>query len=162
MKLIQTFKSLSWKRKAGALLSVLPLLLVAFYFEENWRGKRAWENYQKEARAQGAKFSLEELLPKKIPPEKNFALNPLFKNLFDYSFVGFNSNHLGGPSHEYKFHDPKIEELKSNVSLPFPDSIRKLDGIWRLGRRTDLKGWQSFFRGTLTRPDRKMSGGKEV
>ena len=47
-----------WKilRRVLITLAVLATLVAAFYTEEDWRGKRAWENYKHVWEAKGEKF----------------------------------------------------------------------------------------------------------
>src|SRR5688500_18460202 len=66
---------------------LLLLLIAAFYLEENWRGKRAWEKYRTEMEAKGERFELRELIPKNIPPEQNMGMHPLLAPLFDYKKI---------------------------------------------------------------------------
>src|SRR5207244_3238450 len=48
----------SWRGNRCELigLACLAVLIALFYAEENWRGKRAWENYEREWEAKGEKF----------------------------------------------------------------------------------------------------------
>ena len=69
----------SWRSLKRCLLAlaVLIALMVTFYAEENWRGKRAWENYRREWEAKGEKFELSAFAPPAVPDEQNFALAPV-------------------------------------------------------------------------------------
>jgi hypothetical protein len=56
--------------KRGLLaLAVLIALIATFYAEENWRGKRAWENYHRECEAKGEKLELISFAPIAMPDE---------------------------------------------------------------------------------------------
>jgi hypothetical protein len=59
-------------------------LVGLFYFEENWRGPRAWEKYKKEREAQGERFEASAFVPPVVPPSENFAMTPLLAPLFGF------------------------------------------------------------------------------
>src|ERR1051326_1300263 len=62
----------------------LVLFVGLFYFEENWRGPRAWEKYKKQQEARGERCDAAALVPAAVPPSENFALTPLLAPLFDF------------------------------------------------------------------------------
>jgi len=53
-------------------LAVLATLVAAFYLEENWRGKRAWENCKRELEAKGAVLDWDKYIPPPVPDDQNF------------------------------------------------------------------------------------------
>lgn len=55
-----------------------------FYWEEDWRGPRAWEKYKKQQEARGERFDAQAFVPPVVPPSENFALTPLLAPLFDF------------------------------------------------------------------------------
>src|SRR5438874_463439 len=70
--------------RGGLFALVCLITLIALVVaEENFRGKRAWEKYKREAEARGVKFDLLAFIPPPVPDEQNFAMTPLFKKLFD-------------------------------------------------------------------------------
>ena len=54
----------------------LLILTVLFYAEEDWRGKRAWENCKRELEAKGAVLDWDKLIPPPVPDEQNFFKAP--------------------------------------------------------------------------------------
>jgi len=60
-------------------LALLATLVAAFYGIENWRGRRAWAAYQKEASAQGFHTDWGYYVPKPVPEAENFAATPFLK-----------------------------------------------------------------------------------
>jgi len=71
-------------RKFGVLLFCLALLVTlfgAFYFIENWRGKKKWEAYKRQLEAEGAKLDLAAFVPPAIRDEQNFAATPFFDDM---------------------------------------------------------------------------------
>jgi Tfp pilus assembly protein PilE len=85
--IVRFFRWLFSPRTLGRLLfAVLTLatLVAAFYGEERWRGKRAWERYKAEMTAKGRHLDFEAYIPKKVPDEQNFAMTPFLVPLFDF------------------------------------------------------------------------------
>src|SRR6266487_3108482 len=44
-------------------------LIALAYAEENWRGKRAWQNYKRQWEAKGEKLTIAALMPPPVPDE---------------------------------------------------------------------------------------------
>ena len=119
-------------------MASLATLVALFYIEEDVRGKWAWEKYQQQQEAKGEKFDLVSLAPPAIPDEKNFAMAPMWKAMFEY--------HLG----EHR----KFQTNSSWSSGPTL-SIDSMDlgtwpnlGDWLKGERINLAAWQDYYRGT--------------
>ncbi len=66
----------------------LVTLVGLFYAVENFRGKRAWESYRKDAEARGVKFNFADHVPPPIPDEQNAANVPLVHSWFDQRMRG--------------------------------------------------------------------------
>ena len=109
---------LRWLLITGASLVVLVAL---FYVEENWRGKHAWEKYKREREAKGDHFEWSAIVPPPVPDDQNFAMTPLFAELFPKR-----------PEH------PRLEAVK------LPD-CPKAAGNWHEGRIENLAAWQECF-----------------
>ncbi len=52
-------------------LAVVLTLIGLFYTEENWRGKRAWENCKRALEAQGVKMNWADYIPAPVPEDQN-------------------------------------------------------------------------------------------
>ena len=76
-------------------LAVLATLIAAFYTEEDWRGKRAWENYKHEWEAKGEKFDWQAFVPPSVPDDQNFFTAPIFTNMLNGKIV-MNPYHSDG------------------------------------------------------------------
>ena len=72
----------SW-RYFFAFIALLGLVGL-FYFEENWRGARAWDKYKREREARGERFDASSVVPAMAPPSENFAMTPFLAPLFDF------------------------------------------------------------------------------
>jgi hypothetical protein len=53
-------------------LAILATLIAVFYAEEDWRGKRAWENCKRELEAKGAVLNWNAYIPPPVPDDQNF------------------------------------------------------------------------------------------
>ena len=68
-------------------LAVLATLIAILYAEEDWRGKRAWENYKHEWEAKGEKFDWQVFVPASVPDDQNFFTAPIFTNILNGKIV---------------------------------------------------------------------------
>ncbi len=77
----------SWKtlRRCLVGLAVLITLIVAWYTQERWRGKRAWENYRSQMAARGLELDWKKFAPPAVPDDQNFAMTPFLAPLFDFN-----------------------------------------------------------------------------
>lgn len=102
-------------------------LVVLFYTEERWRGKRAWAALQREASARGESLEFNEswelssLAAPAVPDDQNFAKDPRVVELF-----GRANQPIAG--------------------MPFYHGSKGPSASWALQEFTDLSGWQTFFR----------------
>ena len=109
-------------RRLGWTVLTLIILVVAFYGEENWRGKHAWEKYRHEREALGDSFEWASIVPPPVPDAENFAATPLFAELF-----------------------PKPSEHPRLAAIKLPDCCDVVGGNWRVGRVENLTAWQKCF-----------------
>src|SRR5207247_1590862 len=74
----------SWRmmRRCLFVLVCLVTLLALYYAEENWRGRRAWNNYRQTLEARGEQLDYGAFVPKPVPDEENFAATPLVRSWF--------------------------------------------------------------------------------
>jgi hypothetical protein len=63
-------------------LAALATLIAIFYTEENWRGKRAWENCKRELEAKGAVLDWDKFIPPPVPDDQNFFKAPKMQEWF--------------------------------------------------------------------------------
>ncbi len=73
-----------WRNVRRALigLAIFATLVAIFYTEENWRGKRAWENCKRELEAKGAELDWNKLIPPPLPDDQNFFKAPKMAEWF--------------------------------------------------------------------------------
>jgi Bacterial type II secretion system protein G. len=72
----------SW-RYFFAFIALLGLVGL-FYYEENWRGPRAWNKYKSRSEARGERFDASGFVPAMVPPSENFAMTPFLAPMFDF------------------------------------------------------------------------------
>jgi hypothetical protein len=60
----------------------LVVLVAIFYAEEDWRGKRAWENCKRELEAKGETLDLNAYIPPPVPDGQNFFKAPRMTEWF--------------------------------------------------------------------------------
>ncbi|MGA3266778.1 MAG: hypothetical protein ABSE16_08145 [Verrucomicrobiota bacterium] len=53
-------------------LAILATLIAIFYTEEDWRGKRAWENCKRDLEAKGMVLDWGKYIPPPVPDDQNF------------------------------------------------------------------------------------------
>ncbi|PYI82723.1 MAG: hypothetical protein DME26_16680 [Verrucomicrobia bacterium] len=66
-------------RRSAFVAAVLLTLIASFYTIENWRGRRAWEQYQRELKAKGERLNWAAYVPARVPDEQNFIKTPLLE-----------------------------------------------------------------------------------
>jgi hypothetical protein len=59
-------------RRVLITLAILATLIAIFYTEEDWRGKRAWENCKRELVAKGMVLDWDKFIPPPVPDGQNF------------------------------------------------------------------------------------------
>ena len=126
-----------------AIFVTLPAILVT---EENWRGKRAWDNYRRTAEARGERFDLASLVPP-VPDDQNFFCATIVAEALD-QIRKDGSDHSGQANYRLNFN------IYRGDSKDWPPS----SGYWLKGTLTDLKQWQTYFRTFNATPEGQTNG----
>ena len=71
-----------FSRKTAFALITLVTFIALLYAEENFRGKRVWERYRKDAEARGVKLDFAAHIPPPIPDAENGANTPFIQSWF--------------------------------------------------------------------------------
>jgi len=71
-----------WLRRLGLTAVVLITLAALFHATENFRGRRAWERYRKDAEVRGLKLDFAAYIPKPVPDAENGANTPFVQSWF--------------------------------------------------------------------------------
>ena len=135
------------KRLAIGCGSILLLLILA-RVEENWRGKRAWDNFRREWEAKGERFDFKAFVPPPVPADQNFALTPVVASCYG-NILDTNGNPIC--PHTTNVVDRLELRIDSESGAKDPTN-----GSWQKGTLTDLKGWQEYYRNLLVTNDSGM------
>jgi hypothetical protein len=114
--------------------------------EEDWRGKHAWERYQKEWAAKGESFDFAHFIPPPVPDDQNFALTPVVA-----SCCAGEMDKNGRPIKPENTNI--VDRLTMELSRRFASNQRPVGmssnmmvKSWRHGELMDLKAWQDYYR----------------
>lgn len=108
-----------WLRRIGKVFLGLCLFWTLVHVIEDWRGKRAWEAWQRDQIAKGVVYDPAQLQGPPIPDADNFAKAPIIQD------------RLSEPSHPFFSDGFKLEAPK------------KLGANWRTGHAMDLQAWMA-------------------
>ena len=128
----------SWLlRRRFLVLGCLVTLVALFYAVEDWRGRRAWQNYKREREAKGERFDWASLAPPPVPNDQNFFETPLWNDLHFVETNGVTvwSDTNWGNRVIFSVYGPKGEQSAQHRQLG-------------QGQRVDLAAWQAFYRGS--------------
>jgi len=131
-------------------LAVLVTLAAILITEENWRGKRAWENYQHAAEARGEQFDLASLVPP-VPDDQNFFCAPIVAEALN---ALRNQNPYSSEPHGTN----SVNRMNFNIYRGDSENWPTQGGYWSKGTLTDLKQWQRYFRNFAETPEGKTNG----
>jgi hypothetical protein len=78
----------SWRgiRRVAIVLAWSATIIGLWYGEENWRGRRAWNQYREATEARGESLDFASYIPKDVPENQNFAATPLLKSFMQPDF----------------------------------------------------------------------------
>jgi hypothetical protein len=133
-------------------LGAFCLTVVIFYAEEDWRGKRAWEDCKHELEAKGAVLDWNKLIPPPVPDDQNLFKAPKMTEWF------------------VRHNRPYTNELTERLANPRTSSVSTATNLITsaTGARDSL-AWSSQFepdfdllREALKRPYARMDGNYAV
>ena len=128
-------------------LAVLVTLAAVLVTEENWRVKRAWENYKREAEARGERFDLASVVPAPVPDEHNFYSAPIVAEALE-QIRQDGSDHSGQATYR----------MNLNIYRGDSETWPTNGGNWQNGKLTDLKQWRTYFQKFAATPEGKTNG----
>jgi len=123
-------------------LAGLALVVALFYSEEDWRGKRDWEQFKRAAETKGERFDYASFVPPIVPDNQNFAFSPLVSN----SCLNHMVRNEQGIEEETTNGGPR---LGIRINAPYdwkPWPTNDFQGNWQCGRRIDLRVFQTYYR----------------
>ena len=125
-------------RRSLFVLACLITLAAILVVEENWRGKRAWDNFRTGWEAKGEKFDLKSFVPPPVPDDQNFAMTPFLAPLYDY-----NPQPLEPGQSIYKDTNAAYRAINFANDLPAPKS----SASWAKSDLVDLPAWAVAIQG---------------
>ena len=143
-----------WKNFRRFLFSVacIATLIGLVYAEENWRGRRAWENYKQEREAKGEQFDFADFIPPAVPDDQNFAFSPVWIAAIKWNFHTI-------PERAKSWYGNLIDDAAVEKFLPLmPVTTSTVTGTnpffsqppensrsWTTANFYDLKPFQTFY-----------------
>jgi hypothetical protein len=142
----QTTRSSNWRpvRRFLMVVAVMATVIALFYSVENWRGRRAWQQYREQQEAKGEALNFEAFVPDPIPDDQNFAMTPLLAGIFDALAAGTNQPTLDEAGQRRK--------RMADALKPRGDQRQPTLGEWSRGELTDLETFARFFRSNTNFP----------
>jgi hypothetical protein len=118
-------------------LGCLVTLVALFYALEDWRGRRAWQNYKHAWEAKGERFDLASFVPPPVPNDQNFFETPLWSDMHFVQTDGGNvwEDKDWGGRVVFDIYGPKSKDAPS-------------PGNWMKPEHVDLTKWQAYYRGS--------------
>jgi hypothetical protein len=135
----------SWRtvRRCLIVCAWLVTLIALFYGEEDWRGRRAWNNYRDTLTAQGAQLDFKAFVPKPIPDSENFAANPEVESWFAHGTNYTNEWNADA----YSKASPMVASDGQSSQPEISDSRNPVPHL------TDLVAWKMAFARALVNPN---------
>jgi hypothetical protein len=146
-------RKLGWRILRWILIGVAVLVTLAgvLVTEENWRGKRAWENYKHAAEARGERFDLTSVIPSPVPDDQNFFCAPIVAE-------ALNSLPKQDPNTLALHATAVTNRMRFNMYRGDAENWPKHGGYWQKGKLTDLNEWQTYFRTYNASDEGKTNG----
>lgn len=122
-------------------LAVLATLVAICVTEENWRGKRAWEDYKHDLEVKGERFDWQAFVPPAVPDDQNFCKAQIFQKIIDVD------GYWDTNTEQWKPSTNNTGRLSMSIygnddSVPFPSG----GGYWWKGTAINLASWQRYYR----------------
>jgi hypothetical protein len=132
-------------------LACLATLIALFYAEEDWRGKYDWEKFKREWEAKGEKFDFKDFVPPPVPDDQNFAMAPIWIESVKATLGPERSRQWFGNNYAENGRTNFTDRLALNLTRDNDDWRNEpTNGYWAKGTITNLKGWQSYYRASVT------------
>lgn len=130
----------------------LITLIALIYAVEDFRGKRAWNQFKQEWEAKGEKFDLASFVPPPVPDDQNFAMTPLFLPTFQYE-PGTNGVRWLDTNGLARLQRLSIyrSDGKQDETTPTFSSLEK-------NHLNDLAAWQKYYQGGTNFPQPQKIG----
>ncbi len=127
-------------------VACVATLIALVFAEENWRGHHAWQKHLREWEANGEPFTFDAVNPRAVPDDKNFALTPLLKPVYEYT-QGTNGlvwNDTNGLA--------RLQNTRADLTDGRQTNDHLVLGKLEQGTYTDLGACWEFYRGNTNYP----------
>lgn len=124
-----------------AFIVLAVVLVLAGENFERWRGQRDWEKCRADLIAKGEKLDWNDFVPPPVPDDKNLAMTPLVRPLFDYVREPGTGN--------YTLRNPAMPLCKVTCIIPGTPIPDTKIGRWHTGHGEPLEFWQAYYRKAL-------------
>lgn len=128
----------NWRRLVFGLVAFATIIAL-FYAVENWRGKRAWEQFKRDWEARGEKLEFKDFVPPQIPDEQNFAMVDIVASSYEYILT------RNGDKVPYEQRNTNaVNHLDFGLANDCFDKAAK-NPRWVMGAATDIKEKLAVF-----------------
>lgn len=136
-------------------LACVATLVALVYVEEDWRGRRAWDQFRREYEAKGERLGATDYAPTPVPDDQNFALTPVVYSSYgkmltrDGQRIPENqrdTNFVNRLMIDVVTYDVSGDHASENYAKQ-PAGV----GDWTAAETVDLANWQSYYRWLATR-----------
>ena len=132
-------------------LACLVTFIALFYAVENFRGKRAWENYKRAGEAKGEKFDITSIAPAPVPDDQNFAMQPIWVEEISGMMGMEKARTWYGDKVAALGHTNRVRSLDLSIELYGRQREQtNHTGNWQIAEKTDLAIWQAYYRNLAT------------
>jgi len=122
-------------------LGCLVTVVALFYAVEDWRGRRAWQDFKREQEVKGERLDLASFIPPQVPNDQNFFATPLWE---DMHFVKTNGAVIW---RDTNWGNHVVFDIFGPNGKDSPSP-----GNWAKPQRVDLAAWQAYYRGSSNEP----------
>lgn len=139
---------LNWMlRRRFFLFAALITLFALFYTVENWRGKHAWQKFERELKSKGEKVDVAGLAPPSVPDDQNFAMAPIWVEEISATMGPEKAKRWYGEKVAAVGHTNFVRRLEMPIELSEPNlNFTNNSGNWQKAEKADLKSWQQYYR----------------
>jgi hypothetical protein len=98
--------------------AALAIIVALFYTEENWRGRRAWENCKRQLEAKGVRLDWTNYIPAPVPADENmFGVPEMQKWFIAWEETGF-SKTISYPGYDRSNRTARLTIAELTIGLP--------------------------------------------
>ncbi len=123
----------------------LGLLIFTVVLVMNTSDKGGLNNYERQWEAKGEHFDFASFIPKPVPGDQNFALTPIVASCYEGTLD--KNGHRVVPQRTDVVNRLEMSIYGDQSLVNYPTNA----GNWAKGIRTDLKGWQDYYRALSAR-----------